>query len=222
VSLGALVCRRQVERSPTLASVNPLLTNTMLLIGHPAIRNRGTIGGSIAHADPAGEPPTVLLAFDGSVEATCRRGTRVVAAADLVLGFLTTALEPDELLATVLYPSLEPGTGWSLHEFSRCNGDFGIVDVAAVLSPDKAGTNADVRIALSGMGGSPVRAAKAEATLSGQFPSNEVWTAAAEEVVVGLEPSSEVHGTSAYPLHLARVLTQRAPREAYERTEVIA
>jgi carbon-monoxide dehydrogenase medium subunit len=216
--VGSLVRQRVAERSDIVAT-NPLLVRALGLIGHTAIRNRGTIGGSIAHADPAAELPTVLRALDGEVEATSARGARTVAAADLFEGFLTTSLSPDELVTAVRFPSWAPGTGWSFQEFSRRSGDFAIAGVAATLRLDGKGMISDARIALSGMGPVPVRAVKAEAALAGQQPSDDVWAAASQDAVAGLDPPSDIHGTAAYRRHLAAVLARRALREAHTRSE---
>jgi carbon-monoxide dehydrogenase medium subunit len=219
LSVGALVRHRVAERSATVGAANPLMARALRLIGHAAIRNRGTIGGSIAHADPAAELPAVLLALDGEVEATSRRGARSISASELFRGFLTTSLAPDELLTGVRFPPWTPGTGWSFQEFSRRSGDFAIAGVAATLRLDGNAVIADARIALLGMGTTPLRATKAEAALVGQAPSDAVWAAASEDAVAGLEPPSDVHGSGAYRRHLAAALTRRALREAHQRSE---
>jgi len=220
LTVGSLVRQRVAERSQAVRSANPLVAQAIALIGHTAIRNRGTIGGSIAHADPAAELPAVLLALDGEVVARSARGERTVPAADFFRGFLTTALTPDELVTGVRFPAWAPGAGWSFQEFSRRSGDFAIAGAAAALRLDRNGVVADARIALSGMGATPVRATKAEAALAGQQPSEEVWAAASQDAVAGLDPPSDVHGTAAYRRHLAAALTRRALREAHARSEV--
>jgi aerobic carbon-monoxide dehydrogenase medium subunit len=220
--LGAVVRQRVAERSEVVASGNPLLAVALSFIGHPATRNRGTIGGSIAHADPAAELPTILRALDGEVETTSRRGTRVVRASDLYEGFLSTVLAADELVTGVRFPPWTPGTGWSFQEFSRRHGDFAVAGVALALRLDAAGVIADVRIALSGVAATPVRAAQIEAALIGQEPSESLWATAAADLAVGLEPPSDLHGSAAYRRHLAATLTRRALREAHERAEIPA
>jgi carbon-monoxide dehydrogenase medium subunit len=218
--VGSLVRQRVAERAATVGAANPLLVRALGLIGHTAIRNRGTIGGSIAHADPAAELPTVLLAVDGEVETASTRGTRTVAASDLFQGFLTTSLAPDELLTGVRFPRWPTGTGWSFQEFSRRSGDFAIAGVAVTLRLDANGVVADARIALSGVAPTPVRARNAEAALAGQLPSEAAWNAACQDAVAGLDPPSDLHGSAAYRRHLAAVLTRRSLREAHERAEV--
>jgi carbon-monoxide dehydrogenase medium subunit len=218
--VGALVRHRVAERSPTVRSANPLVADALGLIGHVAIRNRGTIGGSTAHADPAAELPAVLLALDGEVDATSRRGVRRIPASELFRGFLTTSLEPDELLTAVRFPAWQSGTGWSFQEFSRRSGDFAIAGVAATVAVDGGGLIREARIALSGVATTPARAAGAEAALIGQRPTDEAWAAASEAAAAGLEPPSDVHGSAAYRCHLVAVLTRRALRQAHERAEV--
>lgn len=220
VHLGAVVRQRQVERSDSVATSNPLLAAAIRLIGHAAIRNRGTVAGSIAHADPAAELPTVLIALDGTVDAVSRRGTRTIGAADLFAGFLSTSLEPDELLAHVHFPAWEPGAGAAFHEFSRRSGDFAIAGAAAVVTLDREGAIANTRIALSGMGATPIRAFGAERLLIGQRPGDQAWSAAAAEAVRDLEPPADIHGGSRYRAHLAQSLVRRALGEAASRAEV--
>jgi carbon-monoxide dehydrogenase medium subunit len=218
VRIGAIVRERVVEQSSAALAANPLLTKALRFIGHPAIRNRGTIGGSIAHADPAAELPAVLVALDGDVEAASARGVRTVSATDLFRGFLTTALEPDELLTSVRFPRLLPGTGWSFQEYSRRSGDFAMAGVACALRVD-AGVITEARIALSGVGDTPVRVTQGEAALVGHAPSESAWKAAAADGAGGLEPPSDIHASASYRRQLAAVLIQRALREAHVSTE---
>jgi carbon-monoxide dehydrogenase medium subunit len=219
LTVAAMVRHRAIERSDVVATANPLLAHAVRFIGHGAIRNRGTIGGSIAHADPAAELPAVLLALDGEVQARSARGIRTVAAAGLFKGFLTTSLEPDELLTAVRVPALPPGTGWSFQEFSRRSGDFAIVGVAATVRLDGNGKVGEARLAFSGVDQVPVRAAAAEALLAGASPSDDVWKSAAHAAAGPLEPGSDIHGSAAYRKHLAAVLAERALREAHDRAK---
>ena len=218
LQVGALTRHRLTERSDVIKAASPLLAEAARFIGHAAIRNRGTIGGSIAHADPAAELPAVLLALDAEVEAVSARGPRRIAAADFFLGYLTTVLEPDELLASVHFPPWVPGTGWSFTEFSRRSGDFGIIGVAATLRLDDRGTIAEARIAISGGAETAVRAASAEAALLGQFPGDGTWVAAGQDALAGLDLPADLHGSVAYRRHLAAALIERALRSAGERT----
>ena len=133
VRIAAVTRHRTAERSPVLQAANPLVVDAIRWIGHAAIRNRGTIGGSLAHSDPAAELPLLLVTLGGSVEVRSAGGARTIAADDLFDGFLTTTLEPDELLTSAHFPALEQGTGWSFQEFNRRSGDFGIVSAAVTL-----------------------------------------------------------------------------------------
>jgi carbon-monoxide dehydrogenase medium subunit len=196
---------------------NPLLAAAAGFIGHRAIRNRGTIGGSVAHADPAAELPAVLLALDASVEARGERGTRVIAAEELFTGFLSTSLGVDELLTAVHVPPWPAGAGWSFHEFSRRSGDFAIVGVAAVVRLDATRTIDEVRLAFLGVDSRPVRVEAAEVALVGASPSADLWSSAAHEAAAELTPTSDLHGSVSYRRHLAGVLAERALHEAYRR-----
>jgi carbon-monoxide dehydrogenase medium subunit len=217
VRVGAVARHRDVERSELVARANPLLAAAMKLVGHAAIRNRGTIGGSVAHADPAAELPTVLVALDGEIEARSARGARTIAAADFFEGFLTTTLQPDELLTEVRFPALAAGSGWSIQEFSRRSGDFGVVTVALTLTAGTDGRISEARVAFGGVAGTAVRAPSAEAALAGQTPSAELWKAGGQEAAAGLDPPGDLHSTPEHRRHLAAVLTERALVEAYGR-----
>jgi carbon-monoxide dehydrogenase medium subunit len=217
VRVGAVARHRDVERSELVARANPLLAAAVKLVGHAAIRNRGTIGGSVAHADPAAELPTVLVALDGEIEARSSRGTRTIAAAEFFEGFLTTTLQPDELLTEVRFAALPAGSGWSIQEFSRRSGDFGVVTVAVTLTAGTDGRIGEARVAFGGVAGTAVRAPSAEAALAGQTPSAELWKAAGQEAAAGLDPPGDLHSTPEHRRHLAAVLTERALAEAYDR-----
>ena len=215
--LGAMVRQRAAERSPVVVAGNPLLATALQYIGHPAIRNRGSVGGSIAHADPAAELPGVLLALDGEVEITGPRGQRSVAAHSFFGGFLTTAIEPDELLTAVRFPAWPAGAGGSFQEFSRRSGDFAVAGVAAVIRLAADGSIAEARLALTGVDATPVRATKAESALVGHSPTTSAWEAAAADAAAEVDPPADLHGSSAYRRHLVGVLVRRALSEAHER-----
>lgn len=217
VRVGAIARHRDVEYSELVGRTNPLLAAAVKLIGHPAIRNRGTIGGSVAHGDPAAELPAVLVALDGEIEARSTRGVRTIAAADFFDGFLTTALEPDELLTEVRFPALPAGTGWSIQEFSRRSGDFGVMTVAVTLAAGPDRRISDARICFGGAASTAIRVRSAESVLVGQTPSAELWKVAAREVPAGLDPPADLHGTPEYRRHLAAALTERALVEAHSR-----
>jgi aerobic carbon-monoxide dehydrogenase medium subunit len=215
--MGALVRHRTVERSDLVLDTNPLLAFAVRLIGHTAVRTRGTLGGSLAHADPAAELPTVLALLDGSIEACSARGTRTIPAKELFQGVLTTTIRSDELLTAVQVPVFPPSTGWSFQEFSRRSGDFAIVGVAATVSLDGRGDVAEARLAFAGVDSTPVRASAAESILTGATPSSELWSSAARDGAAPLEPPDDIHGSGPYRRHLAAVLAERALAEAHRR-----
>ena len=208
--LGALVRQRVVERHDVVRRQVPLLTQAVPHIGHAAIRNWGTVGGSLAHADPAAELPAVALAADATMVVRSPRGTRTVAAGDFFVGYLTTALEPDEVLVEVRYPAWAPRTGSDFQEFSRRHGDFAVVAVAATVTLDASGEVASARVALAGVDTTPVRIAEAEKVLVGARPSGAAWREAADVAASRLRPPDDLHGSSAYRRHLAGVLVERA------------
>jgi aerobic carbon-monoxide dehydrogenase medium subunit len=188
-----------------------LATAAAKLIADQQVRNRGTIGGSLAQADPASDLPTVLLACDGSVNVRGTNGERTVAAGDLFKGYLTTSLSPDELVTHVNLPALE-GYGYSYLKFTRRAEDWAMVGVAALL---KGGdTVEDVRVAFTHMGVTPVRATAVEEALRGQPKTAESIASAAEQAGEGMNPPTDLNATLDYKKHLARVLTRRALTEA--------
>jgi carbon-monoxide dehydrogenase medium subunit len=214
--LGATVRHRTLERTAAIARANPLVHEAVSQIGHVAIRNRGTLGGSLAHGDPAAELPTCLVCLQGSVEATSRRGTRTIAADALFQGFFATALADDEVLRAVSLPALSPGTGWSFTEFSRRSGDFAIVGVAATLTLGPDGRVAAGRLAFCGAGPTPVDAS-AGLGVVGEAPNEALWHEAGRRAAGGLEPASDIHGSAEYRKHLAGVLAARALAKAAAR-----
>jgi aerobic carbon-monoxide dehydrogenase medium subunit len=218
---GALTRQRAAERSPVVAERCPLLRDALRLVGHAQIRNRGTLGGSIAHADPAAELTAILSALDGEVTARSARGTRTIAAADLFVTYLTTALDPRELIVEIRIPALSPGAGWSWMEIARRHGDFALAGVGVVLVI-RRGMIAEARIALTGVGPTPVRGGAAERLLVGHAPSDTLWTEAAEAVRAAVTPDGDIHASAEYRKHVAGVLTQRALREALSRTKEAA
>ena len=220
VEIGATVRHRDAERSQTMLAEAPMVAAALRFVGHTAIRNRGTIGGSIAHADPAAELPAVLTALGGEVVARSARGVRTIPAESFIQGFLTTALDADELVTAIRLPPWPASTGWAFNEFSRRNGDFAIVGVAAVLGLGADGRVSDARLVFSGAGSTPVRTVGAEQVLIGETPSPELWAAAAQRAGAEIDPPADLHGSAAYRRQLARVLATRSLYEAYERAKV--
>jgi carbon-monoxide dehydrogenase medium subunit len=210
VTVGAMVREHAAERSSDLLERVPLLAEALPLIGHAAIRSRGTIGGSLSHADPAAELPAVALATGAElVLRSAARGERTVAAGDFFEGYFTTALADDEILTAVRFPVAAAGTGACFAEAARRHGDFAMVGVAASLQLD-GGTIADARLALIGVSDVPVRVGEAEAELVGQAPTSAAFDAAVAAAVRGLTPPSDVHASAAYRRSVAGVLVRRA------------
>jgi aerobic carbon-monoxide dehydrogenase medium subunit len=182
------------------------------LIADQQVRNRGTIGGSLAHGDPASDLPAVLLATDGEVTARGPEGERAIAAADLFEDYLTTSLRPDEVLVAARLPALE-GWGWGYEKFARRAEDWAMVGVCALVKPAD-GSCEDVRIGLINMGSTPLRATAAEEALRGEELNAERIAAAAAEAGEGTDPPGDLNATPEYKRHLARTLTRRALEHA--------
>ena len=215
--IGALTRQRVVERSGLVQERNPLLKATIPLIGHLQIRNRGTIGGSLVHADPAAELPALALLLEAEFVFRSLRGERVVRARDFYLSYMTTTIEPNELLTEIHFPAWLPRSGWAIEEISRRHGDFAVVGVATLLTLGGNGACEDARIALFGVGATAARIEKAEAMLKGIRPNASDLAEAARIVSVGLEPDSDVHASAEYRKEVAGVLTRRALEEALQR-----
>ncbi len=219
--LGAMTRQRDVERSPLAARAAPLLHETLPFIAHPQIRNRGTIGGSLAHADPAAELPAVALALDARLHLKRRDGARWIPAADFFTGLFATALAPEELLVEVAVPAPPARTGWAFEEVARRHGDYALVGVAAAVTLDTQGRCERVRLALLSVGEGPVLAAQAAGLLVGQVPSADLIRAAADAAATSdIDPPGDIHASPAYRRQLAAVLTRRALTRALERAAV--
>jgi carbon-monoxide dehydrogenase medium subunit len=216
VRIGAMVRQRDVEESPVAEAV-PLLREALRHVAHPQIRSRGTIGGSIAHADPAAELPALLVALDGRVRAVSSRGERWIEARDLYRGFFTTSLEPAEVLAEVELPAAAPRTGAACVEVARRAGDYALCGSLAQVTLADGGAIDDVRVALIGVESRPPRATRVEEALRGEEPTPERLAGASARAAVGLDPPGDVQASAAYRRHLARVLTRRALELAVER-----
>ena len=213
VTIGAMTREYVAEESETIADAVPLLAAALPLIGHEAIRSRGTIGGSLAHADPAAELPAVARALDAEFVVRGASGERVIPAAQWFEGFLTTSRRPDELLLEVRFPAARPGTGTSFQEVARRHGDFAIVGLAASLTLS-GGAISDARLAFAGMSDVPFRAAAAEDLLVGERPSEELFDEAARRATGDSDPPADLHGSSDYRKKVAAALARRGLREA--------
>jgi carbon-monoxide dehydrogenase medium subunit len=215
--LGAMTRQRRLERDPEVAARAPLLAAAMPHVAHPQIRNRGTVGGSLAHADPAAELPCLAVALEARLRLAGPAGSRWVAARDFFLGLFATALAEDELLAEVELPPWPAGSGWAFQEVARRHGDYAQVGVAARLALDAAGRVRDARLVYLSVGDAPVEARRAAAALAGEAPGPEAFAAAADAAEAEMEPTGDIHASAAFKRHLARVLTVRALAEAVGR-----
>lgn len=217
--IGAMTRQRSVERSALVRQKNGLLFEGIRLIGHGAIRNRGTVGGSIMHADPTAELPTMLAALDGEVRVAGPQGKRTIGWRELFISYFTTALTPTEICEEVVMPSLAPDAGWAFEEFARRHGDFSIVGVAAIVETDTNGRCTNVRLAVGGAGPTPVRASRAEEFLKGQSLTPSACEEAGHRVAGEVEPDSDLHASEDFRRHLAGTMAARALRRAVARIE---
>jgi CO/xanthine dehydrogenase FAD-binding subunit len=216
--IGGMTRQRAVERSALVGQRFPLLSEAMPHIAHPAIRNRGTIGGSLAHADPAAELPAVMLALNATFATRSQTGIRAIRASDFFVGLFSTALAPGELLTQISIPPAQKRSGFAFQEISRRHGDFALAGVAVAVHLDDQERCADARIALFSVGDRPLLAEHASRALEGQSPSAEIIRAAADAAATqDIDPPSDIHASARYRRHLANVLMRRALERAFER-----
>lgn len=222
LAIGATARQSQVERSSLAQERHPLLLETVWHIGHMQIRNRGTIVGSLAHADPAAELPTLLTCLDGSVLAQRSSGERLLPAAVFFRGVLETALEPGEMIVEARFPWVDPRAGWAFLEFARRSGDYALVGAAAVLTPGEDGTCQEARLAYSGVSAVPVRAREVEQLLVGS-PINEQALQEAAQLARAVvdEQMSDLHATVEYRRVLIAELTRRVLQVAWTRRRML-
>ncbi len=215
---GAMTTKAAVESSALVLRQQPLLHAATKLVGHPQIRSRGTVGGSMAQADPAAEYPAVAVATGGWMRAVGADGERTIPAADFFVTCLTTGLAPGELLVEVGIPALSAGTGWSFTELSRRHGDFAMAGVAVTVRLDRAGCFEESRIVVFGVGDIPTRMSAAEELLRGERPEPSLYRRAADAVRDAFDaPMSDIHASAEYRLHLAGVLAERGIADAVAR-----
>jgi carbon-monoxide dehydrogenase medium subunit len=212
IEIGALSRIGDLAADPLLRQHNPLLAFACGEVGDPQVRHRATIGGSVAHGDPAGDPPTVFLALDADFVARGPGGDRVIPVSEFFKGFFETALGPDEVLTAIRVRKVG-GTGWSYQKCHRRTIDWALVGVAALVGRED-GRISSVRIGLTNMGQTPLRASAAESVLAGSDGSAEAIRAAAERAPDGTQPPSDTNGSSEYRRELSKVLVRRALEEA--------
>lgn len=221
VTIGATVRHRAAETSDNIARHAPLVAAALPHVGHRAIRTRGTVLGSIAHADPAAEMPAVCLATGATMVARSVDGEREIAAADFFEGYLTTVLHDNEILTHVRFPAWPATAGAAVVEISRRHGDYALVGLACKVDVTE-GEITSAALSFLGVSGTPVRVTRAEQSLVGKTPGDTVFATAADIVTATLEPGGDIHATANYRRHIAGVLTRRGLAEATARIGVPA
>ena len=216
VRIGALTRHHQLETSPVIARHFPVLTEAMAHVAHLAIRNRGTIGGSLSHADPAAELPMMALLLDAELRVVSASGARAVAARDFFRDALSVDLAEDEIVTEVVLPKLPPNTGWGFAEVARRSGDFALAAVAVTLTLSD-GKIAQARIAMTGVAPTARRVTEAERLLIGQRLDDSVDSDVIEAVRAATEPPTDLHASAEYRRHLVGVLAGRALAAAWGR-----
>lgn len=216
--IGAMTRQRQLEKEALVASRLPLLHEAMPHVAHFQIRNRGTLGGSLAHADPAAELPVIMVALDGRIRVKSKERERWIAAEEFFEGVFATSLADDEILVDVFLPSLPSRTGWSFVEFSRRKGDYALLGVAALVTVDRGGICRQARLVYLNAAEYPVNARRAAEVLEGEKPEAKLLAAAADVAVESeIRPAGHIHASVPYLQHLARILTRRALETALAR-----
>jgi carbon-monoxide dehydrogenase medium subunit len=215
--VGALTRYRALQRDAAFARAFPLVGEALPHIAHPQIRNRGTIGGNLSHADPASELPAIAVALGARFRVQAAKQERWVEASDFFVGALTTGLKPDEMLVEIELPRAKPRTGACFMEISRRRGDFAIVGVAVMMTLGERDECTDIRLAFCGVGETPIDASSAADALIGHQPTETAIIDVAKSVQTMIDPGGSVHATADYQRHIAGVLTERALRTAQQR-----
>ena len=216
LEVGAMTRQRDVEFSDVVKTKFPIIHEAILNVGHRQTRNRGTVGGSLCHLDPSAELVTLAAAHDATVTVQGPNGTRDIAFAEFPVAFMTTAVEPNELLTSVRFPRWPAGHGYGFVEFSRRHGDFAIASAAALLEEDANGKIKRASVTLGGVGVLPVRMREVEKALIGQSPSEDMFRELCE-ACRKVDAIEDVHAPSSYRQHLAAVLSRRALVAAHGR-----
>jgi carbon-monoxide dehydrogenase medium subunit len=217
IAIGALVTHHQIATDAQIRSAAPLLADTAARVGDRQVRNRGTIGGALAHADAAADYPAAILALDATIIARGPRGERRIAAREFFVDFLTTDLQPDEVLTEVRSPVPSEGHGWSYQKLANQASGYALVGVGAIVVLDADDAFTDVRVGVTGTAAVPWRAEATESALRGQRLDAGAVAAAAELVDAGVEPLDDLHGSAEYRRRVTRGLTRRAILEAVGR-----
>jgi CO/xanthine dehydrogenase FAD-binding subunit len=216
--IGAMTRERRLEFDLLIPKWFPLLAEAMPHVAHPQIRNRGTLGGSLANADPAAELPVIMLALEARLKVGSASGERWVEAHDFFSGMFTTDLAPEEMLVEILLPSMQPYTGWSFMEVAPRAGDYALMGVAALVTLDENGVCRQARLVYLNAGDGPVDAKDAAAILKGQIPGDDVMESAADSASQKeINPFGNIHASPDFQRHLARILTRKALQQAVKR-----
>lgn len=216
LEIAGMTRQRDIEFSDMVSTRCPIMTEAILQVGHRQTRNRGTLGGSLAHLDPSAELPAVAMALDATIHVESKRGKRDIAMADFPAGYMTPSIELDEMVTGATFPLWEDGHGYAFIEFARRHGDFAIVSAGALMTTDGAGKVNRVSITVSGVGPSPLRCNEAEEMILGQTPELELFREAAE-TARAFDALEDIHAPSSYRQHLAAVLSRRALEKAQTR-----
>lgn len=218
IDVGAMTRQRELELDAESFRENPLIRETLAYVAHPVIRNRGTVGGSIAHADPSAELPCLLTALDGTVIVYGRDGYREIAATDLFEFIMTTSLKPSEIITRVRFPVMSPSSGWSFVEFARRHGDFALAGVATAMALDTQGRINWIRLAACGIAETPVRLHAVEASLIDSFPSAETFADSSRLAADAVMSPDDGTVSKSYRSHLVVGLVERALHNSLDRT----
>ena len=216
LEIAGMTRQRDIEFSDMVSNRCPIMTEAILQVGHRQTRNRGTLGGSLAHLDPSAELPAVAMALDATIHVESKRGKRDIAMADFPAGYMTPSIELDEMVTGATFPLWEDGHGYAFIEFARRHGDFAIVSAGALMTTDGAGKVNRVSITVSGVGPEPLRCTEAEEMILGQTPELELFREAAE-TARAFDALEDIHAPSSYRQHLAAVLSRRALEKAQTR-----
>jgi carbon-monoxide dehydrogenase medium subunit len=215
--IGAMTRQRTLEMDPVIAQHAPLIAETMPHVAHSQIRNRGTIGGSIVHADPAAELPVIVVALEGRMLARSQSGDRWISAIRCFQGLFTTDFKPEEVLVEIVIPPMAPNTGWSFVEFARRRGDYALLGVSALVTLDSEGKCVQSRLVYLNAGDTPCLAQEAADVLLNEIPTTSLYQEAAEAADSAIQPTGNIHASVPYLRHLSRVLTVRALDRAVTR-----
>jgi carbon-monoxide dehydrogenase medium subunit len=214
VRLGAMTRWRDIDDDGRLATAHPLLKAAIAHVAHYQIRNRGTVGGSLAHADPAAEMPGIALTCEADIAVTGKSGARVIKAADFFTGALTTALAADEIIVEVRLPPWPQGRRWGFQEFARRRGDFAMAGAAVFYDEDARGRATNAHVGVIGVADRPLRLAAVEALINGQTIDEATIAAAEAAAAAAVDPPEDIHASAAYRRALAGTMVERALRQA--------